>query len=85
MYLALVSFNPGLKTAEVMAHFNPMLLWMWIGGAFLILGVFVAIWPTEVKYQVFASARRSAAKAKAAARAAPSGSVPIESHRERLT
>ena len=63
VYLALVSFNDGLQTAEVMAHFNPMILWMWIGGAVLLLGVFVAIWPQEARYQVFAAARRTAKKA----------------------
>lgn len=63
VYLALVSFNDKVQTAEVMAHFNPMLLWMWIGGGFLLLGVFVAIWPEETKYQVFAAAQRSAGRA----------------------
>jgi cytochrome c-type biogenesis protein CcmF len=61
--LALVSFNDKVQTAEVMAHFNPMLLWMWLGGGILLLGVFVAIWPEEAKYQVFAAAQRTAAKA----------------------
>jgi len=60
VYLALVSFNDGLQTAEVMAHYNPMILWMWVGGALLLLGVFVAIWPQEARYQVFAAARRTA-------------------------
>jgi cytochrome c-type biogenesis protein CcmF len=63
VYLALVSFNDKVQTAEVMAHFNPMLLWMWIGGGFLLLGVFVAIWPEEAKYQVFVAAQRSAGQA----------------------
>ena len=63
VYLALVSFNDKVQTAEVMAHFNPMLLWMWIGGGFLLLGVFVAIWPQEAKYQVFAAAQRTATRA----------------------
>ena len=63
VYLALVSFNDKVQTAEVMAHFNPMLLWMWIGGGFLLLGVFVAIWPEQAKYQVFVAAQRSAGQA----------------------
>jgi cytochrome c-type biogenesis protein CcmF len=63
VYLALIAFNDRLQTAEVMAHFNPMLIWMWIGGALLLLGVFVAVWPREARYQVFISARRSASKA----------------------
>jgi cytochrome c-type biogenesis protein CcmF len=65
VYLALISFNDRLKTAEIMAHFNPMLIWMWIGGSCLLLGVFVAVWPKEARYQVFAAAKRSVTKAKA--------------------
>ena len=71
VYLAMVSFNDKLITAEVMAHYNPMILWMWIGGALLLLGVFVAIWPQEARYQVFAAARRTAQKAGAQAQSAP--------------
>jgi cytochrome c-type biogenesis protein CcmF len=63
VYLALVSFNDKIQTAEVMAHFNPMLIWMWIGGGLLLFGVFVAIWPQEAKYQVFAAAQRTASRA----------------------
>lgn len=76
VYLALVSFNDKTQTAEVMAHFNPMLLWMWIGGGFLLLGVFVAIWPEEVKYQVFVAAQRSANKAITSAQQPQTTSTP---------
>jgi cytochrome c-type biogenesis protein CcmF len=74
VYLALISFNEKIKTAEVMAHFNPMLLWMWIGGALLLLGVFVTIWPQETRYQVFAAARKSASAATSGL--SPGGVVP---------
>ena len=60
VYLALVSFNPKTNIVDIKAHFNPMLLWMWIGGGLLLLGVFVAIWPTSAKYQVFATVQRRA-------------------------
>jgi cytochrome c-type biogenesis protein CcmF len=67
LYLALVSFKPGLKTAEIMAHYNPMILWMWIGGAFLLVGVVFAVWPEREAYPVFSAARRRARRAEPAA------------------
>ena len=41
-----------------MAHFNPMLLYMWIGGALLLLGVVYTLWPDRDPYPVFAAARK---------------------------
>ncbi|MEE2645416.1 MAG: cytochrome c-type biogenesis CcmF C-terminal domain-containing protein, partial [Myxococcota bacterium] len=58
VYLTLISFNPGKKTAELMAHYNPMIIWMWIGGAVMLFGIFLSLWPEEERYQVFAAAQR---------------------------
>jgi cytochrome c biogenesis factor len=58
VYLALISFKPGFKTAEVMAHYNPMILFMWLGGAFLLFGVVVTLWPEAKPYPVFSAATR---------------------------
>ncbi|MCB9538399.1 MAG: heme lyase CcmF/NrfE family subunit [Myxococcales bacterium] len=58
VYLALISFRPGFNTAEIMAHFNPMIIWMYIGGGLLLLGVVFALWPEPQPYPVFAAARR---------------------------
>ncbi|MSP72442.1 MAG: heme lyase CcmF/NrfE family subunit [Myxococcales bacterium] len=63
LYLALVSFRPGFKSCEIMAHFNPMIVWMWIGGALLLFGVVLSIWPEPQPYPVFSAARRRARKA----------------------
>ena len=60
LYLSLVSFRPGVKSAEIMAHYNPMIIWMWIGGALLLIGVVFAIWPEAQPYPVFAAAKRRA-------------------------
>ncbi len=60
LYLSLVSFAPQMGTVDVVAHYNPMIIWMWIGGAFLLVGVAFAIWPEASKYPVFAAARRRA-------------------------
>jgi cytochrome c-type biogenesis protein CcmF len=58
VYLTLIAFRPGLGRAEVMAHFNPMLLYMWIGGGLLLLGVVFTLWPDRNPYPVFAAARK---------------------------
>jgi cytochrome c-type biogenesis protein CcmF len=73
LYLTLVSFRPGFKSVEIMAHYNPMIIWMWIGGALVLLGVVFAIWPEPQPYPVFAAARR---RAKADAPTLPDGSTP---------
>ena len=77
VYLTLIAFRPGVGRAEVMAHFNPMLLYMWIGGAFLLLGVVFTLWPDRDPYPVFAAARRkrAATVGDQAAQAVAGGSV----------
>ena len=45
VYLSIVSFSPRLQTCEVTAHYNPMILFMWLGGALLLFGVAVVLWP----------------------------------------
>jgi cytochrome c-type biogenesis protein CcmF len=60
VYLSVVSFNDKIQSAEIMAHYNPMILWMWIGGAFLLVGIFVCLWPKEKPYPVFSAAQKSA-------------------------
>lgn len=71
VYLALVSFKPGLEQAEVMAHYNPMIVWMWIGGLLLLLGVVLSVWPDPEPFPVFAAARKKKAGAAPAASAVP--------------
>jgi cytochrome c-type biogenesis protein CcmF len=71
VYLALVSFKPGLEQAEVMAHYNPMIVWMWIGGLLLLLGVVLSVWPDPEPFPVFAAARKKKAGPAPAASAVP--------------
>jgi cytochrome c-type biogenesis protein CcmF len=72
-YLSLVSFRPGFDSVDIVAHYNPMIIWMWVGGAILLLGVAFAIWPDAAKYPVFAAARRRAREE--AAEAAPAAAA----------
>ena len=41
-----------------MAHYNPMIIFMWLGGSLLLLGVVFTLWPDPKRYPVFAAARR---------------------------
>lgn len=58
VYATLIAMKPQFNQAEIMAHYNPMILHMWIGGAILLFGVIFAVWPEPAKYPVFAAARR---------------------------
>jgi len=78
VYLALVSFKPGFKTAEVMAHYNPMILFMWLGGALLLFGVVVCLWPEAKAYPVFAAASRRRKRPTPEQVVADAGALPRE-------
>ncbi|MGC8779256.1 MAG: heme lyase CcmF/NrfE family subunit [Anaerolineae bacterium] len=58
VYVVLAGFEGNGATASFKVYINPLMSWMWIGEAFLVLGVLIGIWP-----------RRSAAVAVAHARA----------------
>ncbi len=82
LYLSLVSFRPGFKSAEIMAHYNPMIFWMWMGGALLLLGVVFAVWPEPQPYPVFAAARKRARTADAPSPSDPVGATSARSSLE---
>lgn len=63
VYLTLIAFRPVEGRAEIMAHFNPMLLYMWIGGGLLLLGIVFTLWPDRNPYPVFAAARKKRSSA----------------------
>lgn len=72
VYLVVVAMQPTFQRVEVMAHYNPMIIWMWIGGAFMLFGVALAVWPETAPYPVYAAAMRRSRQraAKGAARPA---------------
>ena len=72
VYLAMVAYTN--TSAEVMAHYNPMIVFMWLGGAFLLLGVVCTLWPESAKYPVFAAAMRRRKPAQTGERA-PEGAL----------
>jgi cytochrome c biogenesis factor len=59
VYLSLTAYEPlEGRWAEVKAHYNPMLIFMWLGGGILLLGVAFSLWPDANPYPVYAAARR---------------------------
>ena len=47
LFVSLVwtSYDPGDESATFRALVNPLIVWMWIGGGFMLLGGLVAFWP----------------------------------------
>lgn len=64
VYVVLAGFDNMGETASFKVYVNPLMSWMWIGGAVIILGVLLSTWP-----------RRSPAAAEAARRV-PAGAQP---------
>ncbi|MBU1431586.1 cytochrome c biogenesis protein CcsA, partial [Myxococcota bacterium] len=62
VYLTIAAFVPRTNTVEITAHVNPMMLWMWVGGGVLLIGVMLALWPERKRYRILATARRVASK-----------------------
>ena len=59
VYLSLTAYEArDGRWAEVKAHYNPMLIFMWLGGGLLLLGVAFALWPDANPYPVYAATRR---------------------------
>jgi cytochrome c biogenesis factor len=59
VYLSLTAYEAKNGTwAEVKAHYNPMLIFMWLGGGLLLLGVGFSLWPDANPYPVYAATRR---------------------------
>ncbi len=44
VYLVLVGVNPD-ESAEVRISFNPLVVWVWIGGTLMALGGLIVMWP----------------------------------------
>jgi cytochrome c-type biogenesis protein CcmF len=46
VYLTLVAApEPGQSTAVIAVHVKPLVAWLWIGGAVMLVGTVLAAWP----------------------------------------
>ena len=46
LYLSLINVDQGAKTASLDVMVHPLVIWLWIGGVFMLGGTIVAAWPT---------------------------------------
>jgi len=45
LYVTLLAYNPATQTATIRVFINPLVMWIWAGGAIVALGALFAIWP----------------------------------------
>jgi cytochrome c-type biogenesis protein CcmF len=44
-YLTLLAYDPGTGAVTLRLFVNPLVVWIWVGGAVVVLGAGFAIWP----------------------------------------
>jgi cytochrome c-type biogenesis protein CcmF len=44
-YLTLLAYDPGTGAVTLRLFINPLVVWIWVGGAVVVLGAGFAIWP----------------------------------------
>jgi cytochrome c-type biogenesis protein CcmF len=55
LYVTLLSYNPAAGTATIRVFINPLVMWIWAGGAIVALGALFAIWPDRRRTAVEAA------------------------------
>ncbi|MDP9467721.1 MAG: heme lyase CcmF/NrfE family subunit [Chloroflexota bacterium] len=55
LYVTLLSYNPSTKTVSLHVLINPLVSWIWVGGAIVALGALFAIWPDRRRLAVEAA------------------------------
>lgn len=45
VYVVLTNIDPATETAQLRISFNPLVVWVWLGGALLALGGLIVMWP----------------------------------------
>jgi len=44
-YLTLLAYDPDTGAVTLRLFINPLVVWIWVGGAVVVLGAGFAIWP----------------------------------------
>jgi cytochrome c-type biogenesis protein CcmF len=47
LYLSLINVDPTARTASLDVMIHPMVAWLWLGGALMLIGTVVAVWPSR--------------------------------------
>ncbi|MDQ2853945.1 MAG: heme lyase CcmF/NrfE family subunit [Chloroflexota bacterium] len=55
LYVTLLAYNPATGTATLRVFVNPLVSWIWAGGAIVALGALFAIWPDRRRLAVEAA------------------------------
>jgi cytochrome c-type biogenesis protein CcmF len=55
LYVTLLSYNATTGTAAIHVFINPLVMWIWVGGAIVALGALFAIWPDQRRAAVEAA------------------------------
>jgi cytochrome c-type biogenesis protein CcmF len=55
LYVTLLAYNPATQTATIRVFINPLVMWIWAGGAIVALGALFAIWPDRRRTAVEAA------------------------------
>ncbi len=49
LYLSLINVDGTAKTASLDVMVHPLVMWLWVGGALMLIGTVVAVWPTRLR------------------------------------
>jgi cytochrome c-type biogenesis protein CcmF len=52
LYVTLLAYNSATGTATLRIFVNPLVMWIWTGGAIVALGALFAIWPDRRRIAV---------------------------------
>jgi len=55
LYVTLLAYDATTGTATVRVFINPLVMWIWTGGAIVALGALFAIWPDRRRTAVAAA------------------------------
>jgi cytochrome c-type biogenesis protein CcmF len=47
VYVTLLEYADGGSSVTIQAQVNPLVNWLWIGGAVMVLGGIIALWPSR--------------------------------------
>ncbi|MDH4335117.1 MAG: heme lyase CcmF/NrfE family subunit, partial [Chloroflexota bacterium] len=65
LYVTLLAYDPSVPTATLRVFVNPLVVWIWAGGAIVALGALFAIWPDRRRDVLLAAATAAASAAAA--------------------
>jgi len=61
LYVTLLAYDPSVPNATLRVFVNPLVMWIWAGGAIVALGALFAIWPDRRRDALLAAATAAAA------------------------